>query len=204
MRCMPWILPSEPSQYHLALLHSNIGASWRVTNEPTSGRCLSMEVVTSSSVSNGSRCYALCQKNQFSKTNERLGRILTDGQCSLLSIQFVTVSFVLPFSHSGSIAIGPAINSNDYSAPSMHLPPPLEPHQKLPGSPPPFLPLYEKFPIAASSTQTMPAIHKTVYSIPRVSDFTHCDPSDSHFALSRGRRFGDACIPADAGDLRGA
>ncbi|KAJ7809223.1 hypothetical protein B0H14DRAFT_2608203 [Mycena olivaceomarginata] len=26
----------------------------------------------------------------------------------------------------------------------MHLPPPLEPHQKLPGSPPPFLPLYEK------------------------------------------------------------
>ncbi|KAJ7856120.1 hypothetical protein B0H14DRAFT_723070 [Mycena olivaceomarginata] len=99
-------------------------------------------------------------------------------------------------------SICPAINSNDYSAPSMHLPPPLEPHQKVCANRGehtifgfrvahvascttisrkiPFLSAswfasslssavregllqlgrVFKFPIAASSTQTMPAIHK--------------------------------------------
>ncbi|KAJ7845826.1 hypothetical protein B0H14DRAFT_967486 [Mycena olivaceomarginata] len=186
---------------------TNIGASWRVTNEPTSGRCLSMEVVTSSSVSNGSRCYALCQKNQCSKTNERLGRILTDGQkvcanrgehtifgfrvahvasCTTISrkIPFLSASW---FASSLSSAVREGLLQLGRVFKVLIL----------------AFTIYETnfhwFNLVSHCRElnTNDAGHtQTVYSIPRVSDFTHCDPSDSHFALSRGRRSrGQVAIP---------
>ncbi|KAJ7850936.1 hypothetical protein B0H14DRAFT_3137537 [Mycena olivaceomarginata] len=134
------------------------------------------------------------QKNQCSKTNERLGRILTDapsthlppplephrkvcanrGEHTIFGFRVAhvasctTISRKIPFlsvSWSAS-SLSSAVREG-------------------------LLQLGRVFNLVSHCRElnTNDAGHtQTVYSIPRVSDFTHCDPSDSHFALLRGRQ----------------